>query len=116
MLGKEHQKDCPNIDPEAQTKLLRARRVLQLPCKGYHSKRIEPMGDQDPSMTLLQILDSFKATLDRAIGSLDRAGRAMEAGELTPQQILKGLKSNQTDLVDLGRALSILTANDAITD
>ena len=74
------------------------------------------MGTQDPTITLLQVLDSFKATIDRAIGSLDLAGRAMETGQLPPEQIRNGLKDVQADLVDLSHALAVLRANDELSN
>jgi len=72
------------------------------------------MGTQDPTITLLQVLDSFKATIDRAIGSLDLAARAVETGELSKDEIVAGLRSAQDDLMDLSHPFALLTADDEL--
>ena len=61
-------------------------------------------------ITLLEMLDSFKATIDRSISSLDRASAALKTGELSPEQTANGLSSVQTGIVDLSHALYTLTA------
>jgi hypothetical protein len=72
------------------------------------------MAERDPTITLLQVLDSFKATLDRSAGSIARAVKALETGELSRDEIVAGLRSVQNDLTDLSHSFALLTADDEL--
>jgi len=94
----------------------RAGRVPQLPYKGHHSNELNSWELKTQRSRSSRCSTASRRRSTGAIGSLDLAGRAMETGQLPPEQIRNGLKDVQADLVDLSHALAVLRANDELSN